>query len=127
MIHDAAELSGRHCNCFAREATAYGIGPELAPRALELFGEALELAKDPVVTARIEKASIAAYRLAIEPVWYEGDPSKVAEGVLQRMRPLLKRFLELCEKYRVDRAWEHQGFEVDRSRLETLLKAAGEG
>ena len=82
-----------HRNCFAGKAADFGIDPALAGPALELFDEALELAETDEVRKRVEKASIAAYRLAIDPVWSVSDPASVDQHLLKRMRPLIERFL----------------------------------
>jgi hypothetical protein len=124
LIHDSAEASGAHRNCFARSAADYGIDSSVAPRALALFEEALALAGREEVKKRVERASIAAYRLALEPVWYQGDASEVDPQLLEKMRPLIDRFLELCGKHGVDRAAEHEAFSSARERLQRLAAAA---
>lgn len=122
MLDDAA-ASGKHHHCFAGNAAAYGLdATTLGPQAVGWFDEAMKLATDDVTRRHVQKASIGAYRLAIDPVWSASDPGKVDPALLQKMRPLVKRFLELCATHRVDRASEHQAFEVDRARLEQLLK-----
>ncbi|MBN1443500.1 MAG: DUF4838 domain-containing protein, partial [Planctomycetes bacterium] len=121
-IHDAAEKSGLHRNCFARRAADYGIDESLAPRCLELFAAALAaVGDDDTLRRRVEKASIAAYRLAIDRVWYAADPALLPPDVLAKTRPLLRKFLDLCEEHGVDRASEHTAFTADRERLERLL------
>jgi len=122
LIQDAAASSGLHRNCFAGRASQYGIGESIASPALALFQEALNLAESDAVKRRVEKASIAAYRLAIEPVWNAKNPSRVKPELLEKMRPLIKRFLELCERHGVDRAAEHVAYSSARERLRSLLK-----
>ena len=121
LIHDAAEASGVHRNCFAGHARDYGLDDALAPQALELFAEALRLAKSDAVKQRVEKASISAYRWAIDPVWGVNDPADVPPGVLKKMRPLVERFLALCARYGVDRAAEGTSLEAVRQRLQQLV------
>ncbi len=123
LIHDTAEASGKHKNCFAARAVEYGIDASVAPKALALFAEAVDLADGEAVKRRVEQASIAAYRLAIEPVWRANDPKRVDPKLLAKMQPLVARFLELCATYKVDHASEHQGFAVDRERLQRLVTA----
>jgi len=122
LVHDTAAKSGVHRNCFARRAKDFGIDASVAPRALALFDEATKLADDATVRQRVEKASIAVFRLAIDPVWYAKDPKSVDAKLLADMRPLIAKFLELCKAHGIDRASEHTGFAVDRGRLEGLLK-----
>ena len=68
LIHDAAVASGVHRNCFADRAVQYGIDPALGRPAVALFQQALAEAETDEVKKRVERASIGAYRLAIEPV-----------------------------------------------------------
>ena len=101
LIHDTAEKSGRHRHCMAHYAQYYGIdGWDVASRALALFDKALALEPAGVVHQRVEKASIAAVRLAIEPIWYVKDPKKVHPCLLKEMQPLINRFLKLCKPIR---------------------------
>ena len=125
LIHGAAEGSGVHRRCFAGKARDYGIDRALAAPAIELFDEALRLARTDTVKQRVEKASIAAYRLALEQVWNVKDPAKVKPAVLDRTRPLIVRFLELCGRHGVDMAAEHTGIGVVRERLQRLVDFDG--
>jgi len=121
LVHDAAAASGAHQNCFARQATQYGLDPSIAPKAVALFDEALARAGSDAVKARVEKASIAALRLAIDPVWYADDPAKVDAQILEKLRPVIRRFVGLCERFRVDQASEHEAFATARERLRRLI------
>jgi Domain of unknown function (DUF4838) len=122
LIHDTAEASGRHRHCMAHYAQYYGIhGWDVASRGLALFDKALALEPDGVVHQRVEKASIAALRLAIEPIWYVKDPKKMHPCLLKEMQPLIKRFLDLCERYGVERSRETAPFAKDQTRLEGLI------
>jgi hypothetical protein len=121
LICDSAEASGLHRHCFARHASEYGLDESVAPRALTLFEKALAVAEDETVRKRVEKASIGAVRLALEPVWYASDPAKVSPEVLKTLEPLIRRFLGLCATYGVDRSAEHEAFGAARERLEKLL------
>src|SRR5688572_5234282 len=74
LIHDASEASGLHRNCFAGKGEEYGLDAKTASQALELFEIARGLARTPEIASRVEKASIGAYRLAIDPIWGRRDP-----------------------------------------------------
>ncbi len=124
LVHDTAESSGAHRNCFAGKAEQYGLTPETASQAVALFEIALGLAESPEVASRVEKASISAYRLALEPVWGRQDASGLEPDILARSRLLITRFLELCAKHKVDQASENEPFENARERLAKLLAAA---
>ncbi len=53
-IHDRAEASGRHHNCFGRLAD-YGLDETDAQAGLDAFAQALELAPDQEVRDRVER------------------------------------------------------------------------
>lgn len=120
LTHEKALASGLHPNCFGR-AKDYAVDEGLAQAGLDAFSEAVKLAEDETVRTRVEKASICAYRAAIEPVWYRKDNSTLTPVLAKRMRPLVKRFLELCAKHGVTRASEHSAIETDRERLKRVL------
>ena len=124
LIHDAAEASGVHRHCFAKNPEQYGIDQTLAPQVLDLFAQALALAKTDEIKQRVEKASIPAYRLAIHPVWDAKNPADVDSALLKKMRPLVRRFLELGTRFKVDRVAEHTKFEDVSLRLGRLIDDA---
>ncbi len=119
-IHDRAEASGRHQNCFGQLAD-YGLDQSDAELGLEAFAEALKLADSDEVRSRVERASICVYRAALEPIWYR-DSGPLEPAVAEKLRPAAKRFLELCDKFQVDRAQEW-GEEIPgtRSRLKKIF------
>ncbi len=120
LVHDNAEASGLHQNCFGRAAD-YGVDESIAQAGLDAFAEALELAPDDAVRARVEKASICAYRAALEPVWYLEDKKELDPELAERMRPLAARLFELCDRYGVTNAWENGKIEEARARVCGLL------
>ena len=122
MIHDAAEASGVHRHCFAGRAREYGIDDALAQPALDLFAEARRLAGTDEVRRRVDKASIAAYRFALDPVWEVTDPATVEPEPLNILRPLIERFLELCDQFGVDRVSEGTPLDAVRPRLRALVE-----
>ncbi len=119
LLHNKAEASGWHQECNAK-AAEYGLDETLAEGGLKAFAQALEAASSEEVRARVEKASVSAYRLAIEPVWYLGDAAKPEKGLADRMRPLVDKFLELCERHGVTMAAEGTRLEKQRRRLQNL-------
>ena len=100
LVHDRAEASGLHQRCWGR-AKGYGFDESVAKAALETFTEAMDLVEDETVRLRVEKASITAPRLALEPIWNLGKPSELDPALADRMRPHVRRFFELCSKHRV--------------------------
>jgi hypothetical protein len=119
-VHDRAETSGAHRNCFGH-LRDYGLDDSDAQAGLDAFARALELAESDAVRARVEKASICAYRAALEPVWYRREACD-DPALIDRLRPLAKRFFELCEQYQVDRPQE-TGADIAgvRDRLRAVL------
>jgi hypothetical protein len=120
LTHEHALASGLHRNCFGR-AKDYAIDETIARAGLDAFAEAMELAESDTFRARVEKASICAYRAALEPIWYIKDKSKVDSTLAERMQPLVKHFLELCNKYDVTHASERRKIEVESERLKRIV------
>jgi len=121
LTHENALASGLHPNCFGK-AKDYAIDETIAQAGLDAFAEAMNLAENDTVRARVEKASICAYRAAIEPIWYIKDKSNVDPALSTRMRPLVERFLELCKKYNVTNASEGSGIEAESERLKRIFE-----
>ena len=62
----------------------------------------MRLADDDAVRARVEKASICAYRLAIDDACTWDDKNgPLSPEIASRTRPYAKRLFELCDKYGV--------------------------
>ncbi len=120
LVHDRAEASGKHQNCFGKEAD-YGLDESLAQAGVEAFTEALRLAENDAVRARVEKASICAYRLALQPVWYTPEDGKLDPAVAERMRPLVKVFAERAKKHGINRQGEGSELETSIQRLRKLF------
>jgi hypothetical protein len=100
LIHDNAEAKGVHPNCGAAPIEL-GLDLTVGQKALDLFTKALAAAKTDTVRARVEKASIPAYRTLILT---NGRPWKVEGGVCTRDLPdefknLVSTYIALCKKY----------------------------
>ena len=110
-------------NCFAR-LSDYGLDTTDAQAGLDAFAEAIRLADTDTVRAHVERASICAYRAALEPIWYR-DKGPLEPQVAKRMRPLAKRFFELCDTYAVDRPREsREDIAGARNRLKRVFDLA---
>ncbi|MHB8971703.1 MAG: DUF4838 domain-containing protein [Pirellulaceae bacterium] len=121
MYHDQCVSQGLHRNCFGR-AVDYAIDDTIATAALDAFAEALTLADSEVVKSRVEKASICAYRAAIDPVWeLPGDKRPLEATQAEKMRPLVKRLFELCAKFEVPMFSEGTTIEQAKQRLRENL------
>jgi len=120
LTHENALASGLHPNCFGR-AQDYAIDEMIAQAGLAAFAEAMDLAESDIVRARVDKASVCAYRAALEPIWYIKDESEVSPDLATRMRPWVERFVELCGKHGVTHASEHSKIEAESERLKRIV------
>ena len=124
MYHDHCEQKGVHRNCFGR-ATDYAIDETIAAAAMDALAEALTLAENEAVKSRVEKASICAYRAAIDPAWeLPGDKRPLEANQAQELRPLVKRLFELCAKFDVPKFSESMSIERAKQRLRANLGMA---
>ncbi len=98
MLHDNAEESGLHPGCFPSPEEV-GLRPEISRKAFDYFEQALELADDETVRARVEKASICAYRAMIDT----GGPMEDAER-----EALIDQYIALCQRHNMTFASERQ-------------------
>ena len=114
MLHGNAEESGVHPNCFPKPEEV-GLRPEIARKALGYFNRALKLADNDAVRARVEKASICAYRAMIEA----GGATAKAE-----LKPLVDRYVELCQRYELTFAAEHKEAAAFFEELKQRVKDA---
>ncbi len=120
LVHDHAQASGLATGC-GGQAKDFAIDESIARAGLDAFDEAMKLADSDAVRGRVEKASICAYRAAIEPVNRFDDPSQVDAELALRMRPLVKRWIELCHKYSVTDVHENGPFERRAGRISRAL------
>ncbi len=125
MYHDRCEAQGIHRNCFGRAAD-YAIDDSVARAAMEAFAEALALADSDETRARVEKASICAYRAAIEPAWIAPGSLLDADKV-RELRPLVGKLFALCAQFEVPMFSEVTTVDQAKQLLrEKLGVAAGE-
>ena len=128
MLHDNAAAKHVHPTCFP-SAEQVGLDPEIAAKSMAYFKEALAKADDDAVRARVEKASICAYKamiLAGAGGW------KVEDGLCRRTWPegtpadLADRYIDLCHKYGMSMTSEGGSAEVyfERLKLQNALHAA---
>ena len=106
--HDLVGQSGVHPTCFPTESSLC-ITPESARRIMAYFREALALARSDAVRARVEKASLCAYRAAVSAssmrlVYRDG----VCRPDLEGLDPsLLDRYAALCARFGVAMDYEN--------------------
>ena len=74
---------------------------------------------------RVEKASLWAYRAALELIWYATPDKHVNVEVAAKVRPYAVRFLELCQKRGVQRTASESYFAIAKmeKRIQDHLAA----
>ena len=123
-LHKRVATSGKHCRCLGGKFADFGLDESDAQAGLQAFEEALRLAgDDEAVRNRVEKASICAYRAAIEPVWYIKKGEAIDPALVERLRPLVNRFFELSKKHGATRTAEGSRHQMKKyeERLRSLI------
>jgi len=103
LLHDNAEAKGiggdRNYNGSCKD---WGLDEAMVKAALAAFDEAMRLADDDAVRARVEKASICAYRMASDDaITWDDKKGPLPPDIASRTRPYVKHLFELCDKYGV--------------------------
>ncbi len=107
--HNLIEKEGKHPICYATEASLC-LNPTSVRRIDEYFSEALDLAQAEDVRLRVEKASLCVYRAKLSMAtmklnYKDGVCTPYWEGSDEN---LLKRYAELCAKYKVNSESEYK-------------------
>lgn len=102
FLHDNVEARGLHPRCFPTPEDV-GLDAESAQTVFDYFQQALALAENPEIRARVEKASIPAYKAML-----------VAGGDMesQKRQMLIDEYITLCERYNMSHAAETQAAEA---------------
>lgn len=98
FLHDNVEVRNLHPNCFP-SPDAVGLDAESSQRIFDYFQKALTLAANSEIKARVEKASIPAYK-AMVVAGGDIDPIK--------RRNLIAEYIALCNRYGLTHTAEHQ-------------------
>ena len=98
--HDLVDSFGVHPTCFPTESSLC-ISPESARRIMGYFRDALALAKSGAVKARVEKASLCAYRAAVSAssmklTYRDG---KCYPDLSEYSGDLLDQYAALCQRF----------------------------
>ena len=118
-------LAGNHPQCGGRNILdAYHLSQDLGWRGIELFHEALAQAESPEVKARVEKASMCAYRLSLGDIWLGRPIEGMRKADKVRYRISARRVLELCEQFEITAL--HEGRRIE-SLAPAMRKALGMG
>ena len=98
FLHDNAEARNLHPRCFPTPEDV-GLDAESAETIFDYFQQALALAENPEIRARVEKASIPAYKAML-----------VAGGDIpsQKRQTLIDEYITLCKRYNMSHAAEQQ-------------------
>ncbi len=115
MIHKHYRDAGTHNDPLVYHRWELPVDEGVAKASLKLFAEAMDLAENNEVKARVEKVSICAYAAAIDPIWRLKKDAEVDPAVAEQMRPLVEEFFRLCEKYGLG------GYDAHRQRLRIIL------
>ena len=102
FLHDNVEAKGLHPRCFPTPEDV-GLDAESAQTIFDYFQQALALVDKPEIRARVEKASIAAYKAMLVA---GGDTEP------QKRRVLIDEYIALCERYNMSHAAEQQAAEA---------------
>ncbi|MCG9129256.1 DUF4838 domain-containing protein [Candidatus Poribacteria bacterium] len=97
FLHDNAETKGLHPGTFPSPEDV-GLNPESSERIFGYFQEAKKLATNSEIKARVEKASIPTYKALIVAGDIDGD----------KRRKTIQEYIELCNRYGMTHAAEHQ-------------------
>ena len=102
FLHDNVETRGLHPRCFPTPEDV-GLDAESAQTIFDYFQQALALTDKPEIQARVEKASIPAYKAML-----------VAGGEMpsEKRRTLIDEYIALCESYNMSHAAETQAAEA---------------
>lgn len=102
FLHENVEAKNLHPRCFPSPEDV-GLDAESVQRVFDYFQEALALAANSEIQARVEKASIPAYKAML-----------VAGGEIasQRRRALIAEYIALCKRYGLTHTAETQPAEA---------------
>ena len=136
IVHDQAVASGSESNINA-PPRSYGLDAKLGERGLKLFDKALQLADNKTIRERVEKISVTALRLAVDPVWWnaieaprrsrilkttvEEERIPIDDKDLPRLRELMVKLFVLSEKYDMQAYKEGGRSKVARELLFSYL------
>ena len=115
MIHKHYRDAGTHNDPLVYHGWELPVDKGVAKAGLRLFSQAMKLAENDKVKARVERASICAYAAVLDPIWRLKNKTAIDPALAAYMRPIAKEFFRLCEKHGLG------GYGADRERIEKLL------
>ena len=94
--------ANRHINCNAPDIFRdYGYTQQLGWHGIDLFNKALALADTPELKARIEKASLVAYRMSLGVTWLGQTPEGMTDEDKADYRRSARKVFELCKQLNI--------------------------
>ena len=98
--HELVDKAGAHPTCFPTESSLC-VSPESTRRIMGCFREALGLAKSEVVKARVEKASLCAYRAAVSAssMKLSFRDGKCFPDLSEYGSDLLEKYAAMCQRF----------------------------
>ena len=120
--------AGNHPGCNGPDIfKAYNYSQGLGWQGLKLFAEALALADSPELKARVEKASLSAYRLSLGAAWLGETPRGMSAADKTKYRRSARQVFELCQKFNLISAHEGRRMpDVEKAIRKALAMAADE-
>ena len=123
LVESASLAHEGHRNCFGNAAD-HGLDQGVGLAGLKLFQRALAMASSETIRSRVEKASISAHALMVEPVLgpafqkvrsrkktRDQTPFELDATLKEAARPYLREFLHLCRKHEIPRVGEWASLE----------------
>ena len=114
-LHDRASASGLHRHCLGGRYDEYGLDDSDVQFGFDAIDEAMQQADSDAIRDRVEKASIWAYRAALEPVWYLQGDGHLEPEMAEKLRPHAIRFFALCDKHGAKRTASGGYFTMEES------------
>ncbi|MBI5094076.1 MAG: DUF4838 domain-containing protein [Candidatus Hydrogenedentes bacterium] len=106
LLYDTAQRAGAHPTCWST-AEDTGLDAAAASRIKSLFDEALALAPDAVIRARVEKASLCAYKALLETAYSVNESNdRAVRTYAPEVAALIPHYVELCRIYGLTRSAE---------------------
>ena len=102
FLHDNVEARSLHPRCFPTPEDV-GLDAESTQIIFDYFQQALTLAEKPEIRARVEKATIPAYKAML----VAGNDMES-----QKRQTLIDEYITLCERYNMSHAAETQAVEA---------------
>jgi len=116
LMHEHYRNAGVHQSSCIKARWDLPVDDHISEMGLKAFRDAMGLADNETVKARLEKASISAYRAALEPVWTLRKGETLDAATTAKLRPIAKEFFRLCDKWGIAHT-----IKPNRERIQSAL------